>query len=163
MRQSTFNVVIGFLLTVFALSCTSLIASAAQDAGPSSSSAVVATLVDPGVDVGAYLKALANAFENSDWRYLASLLIVGVVWGLRKWGAPRYPWFGTDRGGAALALLCGVGGALANMIAIGVFSDLSVGSIRTIAMGLVNGVFAAGGYVVVKRLLGISNPPTIVG
>lgn len=77
---------------------------------------------------------------------LALVLLVAVA---RKWLAPRVPFFGSDAGGALLALAGSFGGAVATALLAGATLSWSV---AWTALGVA--FTAAGGYSLVKRLGG---------
>lgn len=107
-------------------------------------------------DLTAFLKATFEAAAKHDWRVFAALLLVGVVWLARKY-AMKLPgavgsFFQGDRGGAVLALVLGVLGAVGHMLTAGAGFSL-----QTVTDGLVMAVTAAGGWTVFKHLLGQGN------
>lgn len=108
--------------------------------------------IDPGQDFLSFVRLCFNAAKNGEWKLVPILLIIGIVWALRKWGA-MIPvigsWLTTDRGGAILALLAGVFG----VIGAGLISGASW-SFTLIRDGILLGVTAAGGWSVLKKILG---------
>ena len=100
-------------------------------------------------DVEVFAKSVLGAVQSSNWRLLAALGVVGVVFALRKWGGKKWPFLATDRGGAALALAFGVACAFSNAFAAGQVPSLSL-----LMTGLSVGLTAAGGWSVVKKLIG---------
>jgi hypothetical protein len=106
----------------------------------------------PNPDDGpAILNQLLDAIGSGNWRLVASLIVVGLVWLMRRFATRVHPWFGTDRGGVAVALL---GGLLA--VAAG---ELAAGrgfTVQTVANGISLAIAAAGGWVMVRRLV---SPP----
>lgn len=128
-------------------SATSAMASSPATSAPASGAGSAAGLRDPAADPGAFAKAVYDAFHARNWRLLGALLLVGLVWAARQ--AKRWvPWFGTDRGGAVLVLALGVLTGLSSALAAGapftgyLLLDCLTGS-----------VIAAGGWVLVKRLI----------
>lgn len=106
----------------------------------------------PAQDVGEFAKMFFNAAKNGDWKLLIVLIVVGIVWALRKWGAaiPKVgEWLATDRGGAILALLAGIFGVIGTGLVSG-----SAWSFALIRDGLLLGFTAAGGWTIIKKILG---------
>ena len=96
-----------------------------------------------------FVSKLYSAAKSKDYRLLTVLSVVLVVF-LLRWGGKKYvPWFNTDRGGAALALAIGV---LQQVILVAGAAGVAF-SAWTIVEGLINGITAAGGVTVIKRLL----------
>jgi len=95
-----------------------------------------------------------NAAKSKDLRLVVIFSIVAVVFALRRWGQRLVPWFNTDRGGAGLALAMGLLGQVVLMLSAG-----APFTAWLLVEGLINGVTAAGGVVVLKRLL---NPQDII-
>jgi hypothetical protein len=115
-------------------------------------------------DAPAILNQILDAIGSGNWRLVAALIVVGLVWLMRRFATKIHPWFGTDRGGVAVALL---GGLLA--VAAG---ELAAGrhfTIQTVANGISLAVAAAGGWVMVRRLVSppdaasVANEPTAPG
>jgi hypothetical protein len=73
----------------------------------------------PDADAAEWLKALYSAATAGEWKILAGLALVGVVWLLRSWGVKALPWFGTKTGGLALAFLVSIGGTFGLALAAG--------------------------------------------
>lgn len=104
-------------------------------------------------DGPAILNQILDAIGSGNWRLVAALIVVGLIWLMRRFATKIHPWFGTDRGGVAVALL---GGLLA--VAAG---ELAAGrhfTVQTVANGISFAVAAAGGWVMVRRL---AFPPDI--
>lgn len=59
-----------------------------------------AVIPDPGTDVPAFLTAVLTALRGGDWKVVAALAMVGVIFILRKFGAKVIPWLATSLGGA---------------------------------------------------------------
>lgn len=113
---------------------------------------LVPMLINPGdisVDALQHLAQVAlQAVTSGNWALLAALVLVGLVWAVRRWGASKVPFLASARGGALLALLGGIVGAVA--------TALTAGAPVTAALllkGLTVGVTAAGGWTVVRKLL----------
>ena len=95
-----------------------------------------------------------NAAKSKDLRLVVIFSIIAVVFVMRRWGQRLVPWFNTDRGGAGLALAMGLLGQVVLMLSAG-----APFTAWLLVEGLINGVTAAGGVVVLKRLL---NPQDII-
>lgn len=89
-----------------------------------------------------------DAIHSGNWRLAAAGVLVVVIWAVRAFGSKYFPKLATDRGGAALAVLGGLAGALSNAILGGVPITLNI-----MLDGLGMGVTAAGGWNVTRRLL----------
>lgn len=96
----------------------------------------------------ALAKIALSAVRSSDWRLLAIGALIAVVFAVRAVGARWVPWLKTDRGGALLALSGGVAGAVLHSLMAGAGLGWQL-----LLDGAVNGVTAAGGYTMVKKLL----------
>jgi hypothetical protein len=116
------------------------------------STIVTSTIPDPESDFIGFARLFKEAAKNGNWKLLAVLLIVGLVWAARKYGVliPEVgPFLQSPRGGAVLAIATGVFGVIAaGLAASGKFSA------GLIWDGLLLGLTAAGGWTVVKKLLG---------
>jgi hypothetical protein len=104
------------------------------------------------VDIQATLTALYSAIQGRQWALVGVLAVVALVYAARTWGGTLLPWLRSDRGGAALALLAGIFGALATALLSGTALTPLV-----VLDGVVLGIGAAGGYSVVRKLLGITS------
>jgi hypothetical protein len=96
----------------------------------------------------AFASSVLAAVTSGNWALLAALVLVGVVFLARRFGAKRVPFLATARGGALLALLGGVAGAIATALASG-----GPVSVALVLSGLQVGFLAAGGWTVLKKLL----------
>jgi len=119
---------------------------------------VVSQLPDPGSDPGGFFSEFAGAIQAGKWQAVAALVAIAVVFVLRKF-ATKIPgkagvFFGTNRGGAVLALIGGVVTALAQIVLSGQSLDLNI-----LINGIVLGVTAAGGWTLVRRLVWGDSPP----
>jgi hypothetical protein len=113
---------------------------------------VFAQIPDPGADAGAFFQTLLGAIAKGQWRIVAILVAIGVVYLLRQ-SATRLPgalgdFFKSSRGGAVTALLGGVVTALAGLLIGG--GPVNVG---VLINGIVLGIGAAGGWNVLRRLI----------
>lgn len=104
------------------------------------------------------LQKLLEAGTTSNWRLFIILALVAVVSLLRFLGSKLPGALGqfvaSDRGGAVLALVSGIGGSIITAAAAGA----SIG-LATILNGVIAGFTAAGGWTVVRKILGISSDP----
>lgn len=155
MRVSLFFLASMVCLTLFFSRTTKADDAGTKDAGAGFDAAVVAStattfavapvLPQPD-DAADYIGALAAATKGGQWRVLSALVILGVVWALRKWGAKWVPWFATKWGGITLALSMGI---LAQFV-----TDLTGPSALTwtfVVNGLVQGALASGAWSMIKN------------
>ncbi len=89
-----------------------------------------------------------EAVRDGHWWLFAAIVVSALVWLLRSYGEKFIPWLGTDRGGAVLVLSTGILGSLAALILAGDEVGLEL-----LIEGLKVGFTAAGGYVVIKKIL----------
>ena len=95
-----------------------------------------------------FAKIVLDAVMSKNWALLASLLLILVVWGLRKFAGKKIPFLNTDAGGALSVLVLAVLGAVANSLIAG--QALS-GALILAALKV--GFVAAGGYGMLKKVL----------
>ncbi|NTX39841.1 hypothetical protein HUA78_35930 [Myxococcus sp. CA033] len=95
-----------------------------------------------------FAQLLFNAVTSQNYALVASLVVVLLVFLLRKFGGTFVPFFNTDRGGAVLVLGVSLAGAVANALAAGAPFSLSL-MLTAVKVALT----AAGGFTLVKRLL----------
>ncbi len=130
-----------------------IIAGGVIQQGPKDGGVIVgAAALDPAADPGGAVTSVLNAAKGGQWRLLAGLLLSLLVWGARSYGAKWVPWLKTDRGGAALVLGAALLGGLATVLS----GDSSL-SLATLANALSMAFSAAGGWVIVKKLLAPSD------
>jgi len=110
------------------------------------------------VDPNQLATLVLSHVENGNWRALAALGVVAIVFAIRTWLlAPAVlgrfkalAWFKSDKGGVALnfliASLGGVGNALAAHAPI---------TVKLLITSAVNACIAAGVFVSIKRLAGL--------
>jgi hypothetical protein len=103
---------------------------------------------DPGADPSSFLLAIVAAIQGGDWRGLAVLVAIGVTWAAKKYGAKVWPWLGTARGGATLALVLGFTGTLVPALAGG--ASITP---KLVIDGVLFGLTSIGGWVGVRRLI----------
>jgi hypothetical protein len=101
------------------------------------------------LDPIALLSAFVHAIQGGQWPVAAVLVLVGIVWAVRKFGVKAWPWLSTSEGGTALAFLTAVAATLAA-------AALVPGA--TITWGLVGSAVAAaftsiGAWTGARRLL----------
>jgi hypothetical protein len=112
---------------------------------------VVASPDDP----GAFFTAIVAAIQGGQWRVVAVLGVVALVWAAKRYGSKWWPFLGTSRGGALLALVAGVVSTFGPALVAG-----TPFSVKLLLDALLLGVTAAGGWVVVRRLaFGEQVPP----
>ncbi len=100
-----------------------------------------------------------NAVQSGNYRALAAGLLVLIIAAFR-WVAPKLDGrlgalVKSDRGGAALAILAGLGGALTTAL----LAKQAI-NVQLLVSGVVTGVLAAGGFNVVKKLFAPSDKQT---
>lgn len=68
-------------------------------------------VIDPGKDPEGFMKMSYEKIKNGDWWPVASLIVIGLVWLLRKaakskskWWGPVPKWLASDAGGVILAV-----------------------------------------------------------
>ncbi len=106
-------------------------------------------------DPTAFLQTIVAAVQGGQWRVVAVLGLVALVWVARRYGARYWPFLATSRGGALLALVAGC----LTTFGPAVFAGTTF-SLKLVLDALMLGVTAAGGWVVVRRLwLGEAVPP----
>lgn len=105
-----------------------------------------------------FLSSLTGAMHAGNYRLCVALALVGLV-ALARWGAPKLhdslgDFLNSDRGGALLTLLGGMGAAFAASFGAG--APLSW---ATLLDGATVGFTAAGGYAILKKLWAPSDAP----
>ena len=132
------------------------IVEAAPDAG-----AAVQPAVPPAVpstdDPGVLLRDLVDAGQGGEWWIVGALAAVLATWVLRKIVVPVVPWFASDRGGAVLALVVGLLGAVSITFAAG------RPSWGAIVDGVKLALLAIGTFVAGKKLASPSDLRKIAG
>lgn len=93
-------------------------------------------------------RPLFDAVMSGQYVLGAAMALVLVVSLVRRYGAGRWPFLATDAGGAALALVSGVAGALMTALAAGAAFTWGM-----LARAFLVTVTAAGGYSFVRKLL----------
>ncbi len=119
-----------------------------------------AQLVDPTVDPNAFTTQLLAAIQGGQWRVVVVLVAVGAIFLLRKLGTQIPGAVGTflasNRGGALLALafavITGLGTALLGGTPI---------TLKVVLDVLLLGFTAIGGWVGVRRILGMDAASTV--
>ncbi|MCP3103838.1 hypothetical protein LZ198_33660 [Myxococcus sp. K15C18031901] len=96
----------------------------------------------------AFAQLLLDAVTSRNYALVASLVVVVLVYLLRKFGSAFVPFFNTDRGGAVLVLAVSLAGAVANALAAGASFSLAL-VLTAVKVALT----AAGGFTLIKRLL----------
>ena len=94
------------------------------------------------------LQPVLDAFQHGSYVYAGSLALVVAVAIIRRYAAPKQPWFSTDAGAGLLTLLASFGATLAATLPGGIaFEWVMAWHALEIAFG------AAGGYTLVKHLI----------
>jgi hypothetical protein len=120
---------------------------------PLLSLSMLATVVipDPTVDPIAFITQLFGAGRSGAWAVVATLLLVGLVAIVRKFGGKLVEKLAGDRAGAILGFLSGFAPALAAAVLAGPVGVLSY--VDAIGQAIVAGCAVAGLYVVPKKIL----------
>lgn len=92
------------------------------------------------------LRGAAEAVETSNWRVLAVLAVMAIVYAARLWGAKRWPLLGEEKAIVGMSVVIGVLGAAANNLLAGEGFSLS-----DAVVGITNGLTAAGTWVALRR------------
>lgn len=109
-------------------------------------------VVDPGTSPGGFFGELLDAAKTKDLRAIIVLVLVGLVWAVRKF-VPADKLKG-DRAGALLALGLGIAGSFITTLAAG--APITP---QLILDGLMIGATAAGGWTVVKKIIWPADAP----
>lgn len=149
----------------------------AQDWRPDGGVVVEATetpppILDPtGDDVGAlveFFRLVYLATTTSNWFLLSALALVAVVAVLRKYGASRWPWLGTDRAGVVSVFALSTFSGVALSIAGGApFTVATVLASLKVGLGAI-GIFAGGKKALFPKkqpppgIAGLVPPPRVV-
>ncbi len=111
--------------------------------------AAIPTMPDPEGNLADFAGAVYQAFATRNWGVLIALVLLGLVFLARHFGSKVWPFLSTDRGGALLSLVGGLG--------ISVFAAATAAGTHTLLQvlgtGLLMTVTASGTYVLVKKLL----------
>jgi hypothetical protein len=126
-------------------------AAAAPDAGPVTATPAPTTpekpaIANPEMDPLGTGKQIVDAAKAKDWPLFTMLCIVAVIAVVRRYGSKVVPWFATDRGGATLVLLAGMGTAFAEAAAAGRVTW------STLAAGLGMTFMSAGAWAWAKKM-----------
>ncbi len=87
------------------------VAMAVVLAVPALASATAAPVADPS-NLGEFLRTVVAAAATGQWKVVAGLAIVAAVWAIRAGGARTWPFLASDSGGAWVAFVTGVLGAV---------------------------------------------------
>jgi hypothetical protein len=111
--------------------------------------AATSTMPDPEGNLAGFAAAVYQAFAAKNWGVLIALVLVGLVYLARHFGAKLWPFLGTDRGGALLSLVGGLG--------LSVFaaatSSGAHGVLQVLGTGFLMAITASGAYALLKKLL----------
>lgn len=104
-----------------------------------------------------FMRLAADVYEGvrtgNLWAAVAPCLVM-ALWAVRKYGAARFPWLGTRRGGALMTLGLALAGGLCNAALAGAMTA------GTLLDAIKVALIAAGGWVLVRNLAG-EEPPTV--
>ena len=101
-------------------------------------------MVNPG-DLQGFASLLLEAVKSSNWRYVAALLVVGVVFWGGKALSRKAPFFGSPKGKAILNVAAALFGGLATTFAAG-----HVPGMQEVIAALGVSLTAAGGWSLFK-------------
>lgn len=77
-------------------------------------------VADPAADPSGWFSELYSAITNTEWKHVAAVALIGVVYAIRTWGPKKVSWFkDSARGGAVLVLLLAIGTGCANALLAG--------------------------------------------
>lgn len=108
-----------------------------------------AQVVDPtSMDPNALIQLVIACVKAGDWKAVVALAVVGFVWLVRKYGSLKFPALKSDRWSAVLTLISGIVGGAAYVFINGGTVDA-----RAVFDGVTVGATAAGGYVLVKKII----------
>lgn len=110
--------------------------------------ALAADVPSPDADASGWLKALYAAATGGEWKVLAGLVLLGVMFAARTWGAKVVPWFATKTGGLVLAFVISLAGTMGLALAAG-----AAVSLATVVSALGTAAAAAGVWEWVKTYL----------
>lgn len=99
---------------------------------------------DPGSDLQGFLREIFESVQNHNWKYLAALGVIAVVFAMRKWGVKLVPALAKGRWAWTLAILVGALGALGNALAAGTPLGGAIGVLSILGSGAFVGASAAG-------------------
>ncbi len=99
-------------------------------------------------DPSGFVKLLIDAALGGRWPLVVALVLVALVWGLRKFLAPKVPFFATGGGAAVLNIATSFSLALATPLLAGV-----VFSPALLWVALQASLAAAGGWSLLSHLL----------
>lgn len=124
----------------------------APSVAPATQPAILVVAPAPVVNIDAdpvgYASNTIGAARAGKWLVFVGFIIIGLVYCVRRWGSKLIPWFATDRGGVAVALVCGFLASIASTV-------ISSGSLSGAALvvAMEQAVAAIGGFVVLKKLV----------
>jgi hypothetical protein len=101
-------------------------------------------------NIGAFAQAVLDAVMGGKWAVLVGLVLVAIVWGLRKFVVPKAPFFATDEGAFSVNLVASFALALATALAAGGFAAVTW---PVVLKALEVAFLAAGGFAAVTKFL----------
>ena len=122
-------------------------AIAAVGSAVGSGSAVIAPTPPSPDNAEAFIQTVFDAVMNKNWMWAGALALIAAVWFIRKFGAKKIPFLGTDHGGAVLVMVTSILGAVATTLGAG--KSINVGVLRQAVM---IGFMGAGGWTWVKKM-----------
>lgn len=110
--------------------------------------AYAADVPAPDVDTSAWLKAVYEAATKGEWKMLAGLVLIGIVFVLRAYGSKYIKWFATSTGGTILNFVGSLGGTIGLALAAG--APVTFGLVLT---GISTAATATGLWELIKRYI----------
>jgi hypothetical protein len=95
-----------------------------------------------------FAKLLFTAVSAGQWKLVAALALVALVWAVRRYGGKLWPWLLTDSGGAWTLVVTTLIGAVALALYTGTPVTLPV-----LWTALLAAAATGGGYALVRKLL----------
>lgn len=95
-----------------------------------------------------FAKLVFQAASEGKWLSLVALALIGIVWAVRKYGAPKVPFFATSEGGAIVNIVTSFVLALSGALLAGTPPTWGMAWVA-----LQTSFLAAGGWSLVRNLL----------
>ena len=130
--------------------------------------APIPPVLPPSPDDGVqkFAQMILDAINTGNWKAVAALVLIGVVWCLRKFGsrlpAPLGPLLASDRGGVAIALLTSSVGAASTALLAHQSITMTLMISALVTGALASGIFHMTGNVVKPGLRGGADPERLL-